>query len=47
MAFKEYYDDGIEIIYVDGFKHHCYLIFAVVIIDYKKPVFMTGIKPNI
>lgn len=33
-------------IYVDGLKRYYYLIFAGIIVDYKKQVFITKIKTN-
>ena len=35
-VFQEYYNEDIEMIYVDDFKRHCYPIFMSVIIDYKE-----------
>ncbi len=46
-AFKEYYDDDIEMIYGDGLKRHCYPILAGVIFDYKVQVLITRIKTNV
>ena len=42
----EYLKDGIELIYVNDYKRHCYLILADFIVDYKEEVLITGIKVN-
>lgn len=35
MAFKKNYNNNIEMICMDDFKCHCYLIFMDIIVDYK------------
>lgn len=46
-ALLEYIKDRIELIYADGYKRYCYPILANLIVDYKKQVFIIGIKANI
>lgn len=41
-----YYKDVIELIYKDGYKKYCYLVLIDLIVDYKKQVFIIGIKIN-
>lgn len=42
----DYSKDGIELMYIDGYKRRCYLIQTGVIVDYKEKVCITGIKTN-
>ncbi len=44
---QNYYDENIEIIYIDDLKYHCYLILAGVIVDYEEEVLIIGIKANV
>ncbi len=47
IALQEYYNDGIEMIYADGLKYHCYLKLASLIVNYKEQVLIIEIKANI
>ena len=38
--------DGIELVYVDGYKRRCYPVLAGLMMDYKEQVLITGIKTN-
>lgn len=46
MALKKYYDKDIEIICANSLKHYHYPILLGRIVDYKKEVSITKIKPN-
>ncbi len=41
------YKDGIELVFVNGYKRRCYPILAGLIVDYEEQVLITGIKANI
>lgn len=43
-ALIEYYEKGIEILYIDGLKRYYFPILAGVIVDYQEQVFITSIK---
>lgn len=47
IAFFEFTKDNIELIYTNSYKRYCYHILTNFMIDYKKQVFITGIKLNI
>ena len=38
--------NGIELIYADGYKRRCYPVLTSLMVDYKKQVFIIGIKAN-
>ena len=38
--------DGIELVCADSYKRRCYPVLAGFMVDYKKQVLITGIKPN-
>lgn len=42
----EYIKDGIKLIFIDSYKKCYYSIFADFIANYKKQIFITGIKPT-
>lgn len=46
IVLQEIYKESIEICYTNNFKQYCYLIFAGLIIDYKKQVLIISIKAN-
>ena len=46
IALLEYLKDDIELVYADSYKRHCYPILASFMVDYKKQVFIIGIKVN-
>lgn len=41
-----YIKDDIELVYIDGYKKHCYSILISLTIDYKKQILIIGIKVN-
>lgn len=41
------HQDGIKLVYADGYKRHCYLVLAGFLLDYKEQVIITGIKSNL
>ena len=47
IVLLEYLKDGIELMYVNGYKKHCYLILTSLMMDYKEQILITGIKTNI
>ena len=46
-AFQKYYKESIKIIFANSLKHCCYLIFTIVIVNYKNQVLIIGIKINV
>lgn len=46
MVFRENYDKDIKMICTDGLKYCCYQILAIIIVNYKKKILITGIKIN-
>lgn len=46
MALLKLTNNGIELMYTDNYKKHCYLILANLMVDCKKQVFITNIKFN-
>ena len=40
------YKDGIELVYVDGYKRRCYPVLAALMVDYKQQVLIIDIKAN-
>ena len=45
-ALLEYTKEGIELVYANGCKRHCYLILARLIVDYEEQVLIIRIKAN-
>lgn len=43
----KYIKDGLQLVYANSYKKHCYFILINFIIDYKKQVFIINIKANI
>ena len=47
IALLEYLKNGIELVYIDGYKRRCYPVLASFIVDYEEQVLITSIKANI
>lgn len=42
----EYIKDGIKLVYINGYKHYCYLVLANLMVDYEKQVLIANIETN-